>query len=225
MCIVRKYKASTKAVNKLHFAKHELLATTGKATAHVQQPLQERRHVNNDAVPLVKSTAIPTHESSPNTETTTLSSNESIANSSSPSPLEDTNAFDFDFSFLQIPTGGIIVIPRREERSLKDRTSGTSVSSEMKPVDRFNLRSLHKVLGKLREEEPAMATASPAPVTTSIGDFQGSVSSDDFVFTTPRIQREAMSALTPPTTPRLSARDCIFVDAARLSESLSIPLL
>jgi hypothetical protein len=228
MCLSRNYKASTKAVNKLHFVKHELLATTtGKATAHVPQSIHNRRQQNTDAAPLTKSTAIPSLEFSYSTETTTtLSSNQNIAD---PSPLDDT--FDFDFSFLQIPSGGVICIPRREEMPFKARTSGPSFASDMmtptmnilmKP-DPFDFSSLHKILGTFREET-VLATAFTA-ATTSTRHFQGTVSSDDFVSDTPIMQRGAMSVLTPPTTPRVSDRDCVFADTAQLFESLMMTLL
>jgi hypothetical protein len=245
MCIARNYQKtkSTKALSKLHHlaAKHELLVTTEKSAAHVQHSLHNQRQQENEEVSLTRQSAnIPSLESSPGSSgapesTSSCSSKQNIvASGNSPPPLEDN--FDFEYSFLQIPTGGVIVTPRQEaeivemkghaSRPLCASAPSTRMHIPMKP-DSFDFSSLHKIVGTASyNAETALATASPGVTTRSMAAaLRGTtISSDDFVYATPRMHSPMMS--TPLTTPRPSSgRECIFIDVARLSESLLVPML
>jgi hypothetical protein len=142
MCIAqdRTNKAAPKKASsiKLLGVKHELVIATspvGKAAVHSQPStsLVHRRSPSNDDT----LTTIDSQQSSHHTSTTTTANSPAttaaIASSPSLPASKDTtykslasnndsnnirqenDGFDFDFSFLQIPTGGIINIPRGQE--------------------------------------------------------------------------------------------------------------
>jgi hypothetical protein len=121
MCIAqdrRVHKTAPKAAIKLPATKHhELLAATsvGKAVHRGHDKMYSQDESSQQHLDANSATVIASPPYSPatnhTTDTAALASNNDIVNSIHE---ENEDKFDFDFSFLQIPTGGIINTPRRQ---------------------------------------------------------------------------------------------------------------